>query len=437
MSSPDSIFNISGTEPTRTSNPCEWNLADLDKLVFEFSTDYRALLLRGLYLQFFTRFDIEGKYYPDAAQDFDKAATLNPQSPLPHYLLGNLYRRASVFTKAAASSDENQNEIRKKAIAAYTAAIHVDPKFRPAYEDRASQFLNIKEYQRAIGDYDQVLKFDPDNTTAYADRGLTQFLTGQFQGAISSFGEAIRRKRDDDRTLAYSYDHRGDAYVAIGNFPRAIADYTEAIKRTFGNETILLSLKQIRALYPEYDHIADDVLLRRIHDLFWPQMEYVTFADSVSKKEGKWAIGDLHELYQKRGDAYLNNNEFRSAVRDFNRVFKGIPDYADAVDGWRSLGKGRDGADQQIDVKTIRFPGVTTAQLTLKSTAKDGSYAVQIYEFDCDAKRIEILETRAYDVDDEELHKPSQTNARWRPVQPNSLEQRLYTGICSDQTANK
>jgi tetratricopeptide (TPR) repeat protein len=321
LSSPDSIFNISGTEPTRTSNPCEWNLADLDKMVSEFPTDYRALLLRGLYFQFFTRFNIEGKYYPDAAQDFDKAAALNPQSPLPHYFLGNLYRRASVFTKAAASSDENQNEIRKKAIAAYTRAIRVDPKFRPAYEYRASQLLNIKEYQEAIGDYDQVIKFDPDNTTAYADRGLAQFLTGQFQGAISSFGESIQRRKDDDLYLSYSYDHRGDAYVAVGDFPHAIADYSEAIKRTFGNETILLSLKQIRALYPEYDHIADDVLLRRIHDLFWPQMEYVSFANSVLQKEGKWAIGDLHDLYQKRGDAYLNINQFRAAVRDFNRIF--------------------------------------------------------------------------------------------------------------------
>jgi hypothetical protein len=69
LSNPDSVFNISGTEPTRTSNPCEWNLADMDKLVSAFSTDYRALILRGLYFQFFTRFNVEGKYYSDAAQD--------------------------------------------------------------------------------------------------------------------------------------------------------------------------------------------------------------------------------------------------------------------------------------------------------------------------------------------------------------------------------
>jgi tetratricopeptide (TPR) repeat protein len=237
------------------------------------------------------------------------------------------------------------------------------------------------------------LKFDPDNTTAYADRGLAEFLTGQHRAAILDFSEAIRRKKDDDNTLANSYEHRGDAYAAIGGFTHAIADYSEAIKRKFGSETILLSVKEIRALYPEYDHIADDVLLRRIHDLFWPQMDYGNFADSVSKKEGKWAIGDLHDLYQKRGDAYLRNNEFHSAVRDFYRVFKGIPDYADAVDRWRSLGKNRDNADQQIDVKTVRFPGVLTPQLTLKSTGKDGSYTIQIYEFDCDAKRLEISET--------------------------------------------
>jgi tetratricopeptide (TPR) repeat protein len=433
LSNADSIFNTSGTEPVRTSSPCEWNLADLDRLVSSFPTDYRPLLLRGLYFQFFTRFNTEGKYYPEAAQDFDKATTINPQSPLARHFLGNLYRRASIFTIAAVSSEQSQNAIRKKAIDAYTDAIRIDPGFRPAYEERASQLLNAKEYPRAIGDYDQVLKLDPTNVIAYADRGLALFLTGQYRAAIASFGGAIRRKKDDDSTLAYSYEHRGDAYVAIRDFAHAIADYSEAIKRQFGGETILLSLQQIRALYPEYDHVADDVLLRRIHDLFWPRMDYAGFAESLSKKESKWAIGDLHELYVKRGDAYLANNQIRLAVRDFYRVFNGIPNYADSVDRWRFFGKNPNGQDQQIDVKTVRFPGIVTPEVTLKTVGKDGRYTVQVYEFDCHGKKVAVLESRVYDADDQELRSPPQSNVRSHFFTPNTQEQRLHAGVCSDQ----
>ncbi len=427
----DKIFNVSGIEPTRTSNVCEWNLDDFDALISTFPNDYLPVLLRGLYFKSFTTFSAEGKYYPEAAQDFDKAAALKPTSPLPRYFLGTLYVRASIFTMAA-NSQENQDAIRRKAIAALTDAIHVDADFLPAYEERASQYLDVRDYQKAVADYDQVLRFDPRNKTAYADRGLTELETKRYAAAISDFGNAIRLKKDDDTSLEFSYEHRADAYAAIGDWPHAIADYGDTIRLKFGRESFLISLKQIRALYPEYDHVSDGVLLRKLRDLFLPQMDYQVFANAVLKNEGKWAIGDLHDLYQRRGDAYMRNGDFRRSARDFERIYKGLPDYAESMDKWRVYGNNREGAEQQIDVKRVRLSGVLPAGLMLRTLAKDGTYVVRAYEFDCDKAKVNLSSNTLYDADDKAV-KYSETGSGWRTVPPGTQEQKLYNGMCSSQ----
>lgn len=54
----DKLFGSSGIKPDTTSpNVCIWSLSDLDTLVQRFPKDYRALLFRGLYLEYFAKFD--------------------------------------------------------------------------------------------------------------------------------------------------------------------------------------------------------------------------------------------------------------------------------------------------------------------------------------------------------------------------------------------
>ena len=253
------MFNIEGVLPEKSSKFCVWNLADLDGLVTRFPKDYRPRLFRGLYYEFFTTFKED--YYPTAMQNFQKAAVLNPSSPLPPYFIGQLHSKASFWTKKAWASDEGRDELTRNAAQAYTKAIQLDPKFLPAYEQRASDYLNLKQYQQAIRDYGVVLTLDPDNHTAYADRGLAKLETGDSWGAIFDFGDAIRREKEDAAYLPDLYEHRADAYVRLGKYKEAISDYNKAIELKFGQMTILLSLSQIRSLYPEYDHVPDEMLL--------------------------------------------------------------------------------------------------------------------------------------------------------------------------------
>lgn len=420
------MFNIEGVEPEKTSKFCVWNLTDLDGLVERFPKDYRPWLFRGLYYEFFTTFKED--YYPPAMQNFQKAALLNPSSPLPPYLIGQLYSKASFWTKKAWASDQGRDEQTRNAAQAYTKAIQLDPKFLPAYEQRASDYLNLKQYQQALRDYGTVLTLDPDNHTAYADRGLAKLETGDNWGAIFDFGDAIRRKKDDDSYLPHLYENRGDTYVKLGQYGDAVADYSKAIELSFGQMTILLSLKQIRGLYPEYDQVSDEMLLHKIHDLFWPNMGYPGFTKQLTEENGKWGISTLNELYEKRGDAYLRSGDFRRGVLDFGRIFKGIPNFADSTDRWRTLGRTADQEDYFLDAKSAEFPNNGPVHLWVKIVGKKETQTIE-YELDCKTRRMNGTSTVTYDFSGKVLSS-SEVSSGWQRVIPDTIGEQIYNGAC-------
>jgi len=419
------MFNIEGVKPERTSKFCEWNLTELDALVAHFPKDYRTWLFRGLYYEFFTTFKED--YYPPAMENFQKAALLKSSSPLPQYFIGQLHSKASFWTKKAWASDEGRDQLTRNAAQAYTKAIQLDPKFLPAYEQRASDYLNLKQYPQAIRDYGTILGLDPDNHTAYADRGLAKLETGDNWGAIFDFGDAIRREKEDASYLPDLYEHRADAYVRLGKYNEAISDYNKAIELKFGQMTILLSLNQIRGLYPEYDQVSDDVLLHKIHDLFWPNMEYAGFAKQVDGN-GKWAISLLNELYEKRGDTYLRASDFRRGILDFTRIFRGIPNFADSTDRWRALGRTADQKDYFLDVKSAEFPSDGPVRIWMKFVGKNETQTVE-NELDCKARRMNRTSLVTYDSDGTVLTS-SEMSSGWQQIVPDTIGEQLYNGAC-------
>jgi tetratricopeptide (TPR) repeat protein len=427
LSSAANIFGSQGVEPERASKPCIWNLTDLDALVAKFPHDYRAWLLRGLYFTFFTTFKED--FYANARGEFQKAAAVNPKSPLPHYFIGRLYSKASFWTTAAASSDAVRNEFYRKAIQEYSEAIQIDPGFAPAFEMRASAYEDLKEYEHAIKDYGRVLELDPDNVIAYADRGLAKLETGRYLGAVVDFGDAIRRKGDQDTSVGMSYEYRADAYMKLGEYRSAIADYSKAIERQLANQTFLLSLKQIRGLYPEYDQVSDETLCKKINALFWPEFDYSVIAKKLLEENGSWQISLINDLYEKRGDAYLQANDFRKGVLDFNRIFHGIPNFADTVDRWRMLGTGANGEKFYLDVKSVELPDNGAARLWLRTVSKKGSYTVQSYDLECKTKRISQTSIVAYDAGGKILTS-SESGGGWERIVPDTMGERFYDGLC-------
>ena len=50
-------------------------------------------------------------------------------------------------------------------------ALHIDPKYKNALNNKGFTYNNLKEYSKAIDCYDQILQIDPKNTCALNNKG--------------------------------------------------------------------------------------------------------------------------------------------------------------------------------------------------------------------------------------------------------------------------
>ena len=147
-----------------------------------------------------------------------------------------------------------------RAIADFTAAIRINPKYSSAYTNRGVAYVEEHDYDRALADYNVAIQLDPKDAVAYNNRGVAWKNKGEYDLAIADYNTAIKldknyvnaysnrgvalyRKGDNDRALveyntalrlapndADVYNNRGISFNEKGDFDRAIADYSEAIR---------------------------------------------------------------------------------------------------------------------------------------------------------------------------------------------------------------
>jgi tetratricopeptide (TPR) repeat protein len=425
VGSAHNIFNVEGVRPETKSSSCAWNKTDIDALVARFPKDYRVYLYRGLYLNCFVIFE-EG-YYQQAIKEFQRASELNERSALPHYFIGHLYTRSSMWTKAAARSDDAKNEAHKNAIQEYSKAIELDSKFVPAYELRAMSYLELKQSRQAIKDYDKIAELDPESNI-YNDRGLAKMDVGDYYSAIADFDTALEKKKPDDSTLGSTYENRADAYMKMNDCKSAIADIGKAIERHLANDSFLMSIRQFRAIYPEYNTVSNEAICRKIQVLFWPQFSYEVISKQLLKENKDYTPSFLlADLYMKRGDAYLKLGNIRRATTECSRALTAFGDYGKSLDRWRSFGSSPN-SQHYIDVKTVEFSN-HGAKAWLKTVAKENNYVVQQIEVDCHAKRINTTATLRHDSAGNVISQAGTTG--WEQIVPDTKGESLYDGLCS------
>src|ERR1700677_1647097 len=122
-----------------------------------------------------------------------------------------------------------------KAIANYSEAIRLNPKFMIAYIERGNILAYISRstayaakgmYDPAIEDDTKVINLNPGSGGYYYDRGDHYERKGDHDKAIADFDEAIRIDPKDP----FPYYGRGNSFRGKGTYDRASADYTTALQ---------------------------------------------------------------------------------------------------------------------------------------------------------------------------------------------------------------
>ncbi len=111
------------------------------------------------------------------------------------------------------------------AIAAFTEAAKIDPKYPPAYENRGVAEMLQRKLKEAIADFDTAIQLDDKYQDAYYNRGTSKAQLGDFDGAIADFNKAIELNPN----YASAFYNRGHAKYFKGDLDGALADITQSI----------------------------------------------------------------------------------------------------------------------------------------------------------------------------------------------------------------
>jgi tetratricopeptide (TPR) repeat protein len=114
-----------------------------------------------------------------------------------------------------------------RAIADYTRAIQIDPKFESALINRGVIHERRGDYDQAIADYSKAIKLNAKGVTvlAHVNRGIAYQKKGEFDRAIADHTQAIKLSNAPG-----AYFNRGNAFAGKGDHAPAIADFTKAIE---------------------------------------------------------------------------------------------------------------------------------------------------------------------------------------------------------------
>lgn len=203
---------------------------------------------------------------------------------------------------------------RPAAIADFTRAIDADPKNARAYNGRASARMNLKDYATAMKDLDSALALDPNYSNAWSNRGrIKADGLGDLLGALADMNRSI----EADPKNRVTYWVRGDVKVRLKDLDGAIADYTTA-----------------HALDPRD---ASPLILRA--------------NAKVERKDATGALADYDSALKilpssapallGRGKVLAATGDATGATRDFNSALAINPGLTEAKDQLAKLGEGQ------------------------------------------------------------------------------------------------
>ncbi len=174
-----------------------------------------------------------------AIADFSEAIRLDPKFAAAFSNRGAVWRAKKDYDKAIADDSE---------------AIRLEPKLASAFNNRGAVWADEKDYGKAIADYSEAVRLDPKYVNAFFNRGLAWKAKKEYDKAIADYTVAIRL----DPEYVDAFFNRAIAWRAKKDGDKAIADYTEAIRLNPKYVNALFSRGAVWTEKKEYDKAIAD-----------------------------------------------------------------------------------------------------------------------------------------------------------------------------------
>jgi tetratricopeptide (TPR) repeat protein len=294
----------------------------------------------------------------NAAQvDFEKAVKISPDNGIFNGMLADCYRiqkntagakkyaektitllrtpksTMEYFARALANA---ALEKREEAVADYTRAIELNPRFVRAYAKRGLIYYNNNQPDLAHSDFSKAIEVNPRYGVLYFYRGNIYLEQQKLEQAIGEYTKSVELDPLDGDV----WFNRAVCYKKLGKYDLALADYAKAIALSPKDVDVYNNRGHVYFLQEQYDQALADYTKAIELNPTLPGA-YVFRGNTYRRKDQlELAIKDHDkaielnpkyvDAYMERGYIYYYDRQLDPALKDFNKAIELDPKYANA-----------------------------------------------------------------------------------------------------------
>jgi Flp pilus assembly protein TadD len=146
----------------------------------------------------------------------------------------------NLYQKGMAAAKKNDS---KTAVESLSAAVAAYPNFAIALNDLASQYMVLKQWDKAGETYESLLKLKPNDAAAHLNLGIVGYNQKKMEDAESHFRKALELKSAGPTAHYYL----GLILVSTKRYPGAVTEFEAAIAN--GGENLALAHRYLGGLY--------------------------------------------------------------------------------------------------------------------------------------------------------------------------------------------